>query len=189
MLELYIPLLPLLVHRLGLNYTMVGSLVALGSMSSSFSQPLFGLLSDRLSRPWFVAAGPLVAAVFLSSIGAAPTYAALVALLVAGGIGVAAFHPQTASLAGTSTASRGMAMSFWVTGGTLGWALGPMFATQTARVFGLERTRDRGRARHRALARALSSGCGTSRRSRTRRGNRRNYRNSRPSRVRSACST
>lgn len=136
----YIPLLPLLVHRLGLNYTMVGGLVALGSMSSSFSQPLFGLLSDRLSRPWFVAAGPLVAAVFLSSIGAAPTYAALVALLVAGGIGVSAFHPQTASLAGTSTSSRGMAMSFWVTGGTLGWALGPMFATQTARVFGLERT-------------------------------------------------
>ncbi len=136
----YLPLLPLLVHRLGLNYAMVGGLVAIGSMSSSFSQPLFGLLSDRMSRPWFVALGPLVAAVFLSSIGAAPNYAALVTLLVAGGVGVSAFHPQTASLAGRSAGSRAMAMSFWVTGGTLGWALGPMFATQATKWFGLERT-------------------------------------------------
>ena len=125
----YLPLLPLLVPRLGLNYTLVGTLVAVGAMSSSFAQPVFGFVSDRLSRPWFVALGPLVAAVFLASIGAAPSYAALVALLVLGGFGVSAFHPQTASLAGQTGGDRGKAMSFWVTGGTLGWALGPMFAT------------------------------------------------------------
>lgn len=136
----YLPLLPLLMHRLGLNYAMVGGLVALGSMSSSFSQPVFGLLSDRLGRPWFVALGPLVAAVFLSAIGAAPSYTALVVLLVLGGVGVAAFHPQTASLAGASSPRRGLAMSLWITGGTLGWALGPMLATATVRGFGLERT-------------------------------------------------
>jgi FSR family fosmidomycin resistance protein-like MFS transporter len=136
----FLPLLPLLLHRLGLNYTLIGGLVAIGSMSSSFSQPLFGLWSDRLSRPWFVALGPLVAACFLASIGGAPTYAALVALLVLGGVGVAAFHPQTASLAGVSSPRRAMAMSFWVTGGTLGWALGPMFATASVRAFGLDRT-------------------------------------------------
>lgn len=136
----YLPLLPLLVPRLGLNYTLVGTLVAVGSMSSSFAQPAFGFLSDRMSRPWFVFVGPLVAAVFLSAIGAAPSYAALVALLVLGGFGVSAFHPQTASLAGLSSTDRGKAMSFWVTGGTLGWALGPMFATLTVGAFGLERT-------------------------------------------------
>lgn len=136
----YLPLLPLLVARLGLNYTLVGTLVAVGSMSSSFAQPAFGVVSDRLRRPWFVVLGPLVAAVFLSAIGAAPSYAALLALLVLGGFGVSAFHPQTASLAGRSSADRGKAMSFWVTGGTLGWALGPMFATATVAVFGLERT-------------------------------------------------
>lgn len=136
----YLPLLPLLVPRLGLNYTLVGTLVAVGSMSSSFAQPAFGFLSDRMSRPWFVALGPLVAAFFLSAIGAAPSYAALVALLVLGGFGVSAFHPQTASLAGMSSPERGKAMSFWVTGGTLGWALGPMFATASVGAFGLERT-------------------------------------------------
>ena len=136
----YLPLLPLLVGKLGLDYSKVGSLVALGSMSSSFSQPLFGMLGDRLRRPWFVAAGPLVAAVFLSAIGMAPSYGVLLTLLILGGVGVAAFHPQTAALAGASSPRRNLAMSFWITGGTLGWALGPMFATFTVERFGLERT-------------------------------------------------
>lgn len=136
----FLPVLPLLFHRLGLNYTKVGALVAIASLSSSFSQPLFGLLADRLRRPWFVAAGPVVAAVFMSAIGLAPTYWALVALLFLAGLGVAAFHPQTAALAGASLKQRGVAMSFWVTGGTLGWALGPLFATTTVGLFGIGRT-------------------------------------------------
>ena len=136
----FLPLLPLLTQRLGLNYAMVGGLTAMASMSSSFSQPLFGLWADRLRRPWFVVLGPLIAAVFMSSIGLATSYAGLVALLVFGGIGVAMFHPQTASLAGASSPRRGLAMSFWVTGGTLGWALGPAYATAIVNRFGLEHT-------------------------------------------------
>ena len=84
----FLPLLPLLSQRLGLNYAMVGGLTAMASMSSSFLQPLFGVFADRLRRPWFVALGPMIAAVFMASIGLAPSYAALVALLVLGGVGV-----------------------------------------------------------------------------------------------------
>jgi FSR family fosmidomycin resistance protein-like MFS transporter len=136
----FLPLLPLLSERLGLNYTMVGGLTAMASMSSSFSQPLFGMWADRLRRPWFVVLGPVIAAVFMSSIGLAPDYPTLVVLLALGGVGVAMFHPQTASLAGTSSARRGLAMSFWVTGGTLGWALGPAYATAIVHRFGLDHT-------------------------------------------------
>ena len=136
----FLPLLPLLAARLGLNYAMIGGLTAMASVSSSFSQPLFGVLADRLRRPWFVAFGPLIAAVFMGSVGLATRYESLVGLLVMGGIGVAMFHPQTASLAGTSSTHRGMAMSFWITGGTLGWALGPAFATAVVSRFGLERS-------------------------------------------------
>ncbi len=136
----FLPVLPLLVVRLGLNYTMVGGLVAIASLSSSFSQPLFGWWADRMHRPWFVILGPLVAAVFMSSIGLVDSYAGLVMLLLLGGLGVAAFHPQTASIAGASSPNRGVAMSFWITGGTLGWALGPLFASTTVRLFGLHNT-------------------------------------------------
>ncbi len=136
----FTPLLPLLVHKLGLSLTLVGTLVALASLSSSFSQPLFGLLSDRLHRPWFVAFGPLVAAGFLASIGLAPTYGVLVALLMLGGLGVAAFHPQAAALAADASPRRGIGMSFFITGGTVGWALGPLFSVSLVGRFGLERS-------------------------------------------------
>jgi len=134
------PLLPLLVTKLDMSLTRVGTLVALASVASSFAQPLFGLVSDHLRRPWFVAFGPLTAAVFLSSIGAAPSYGTLVALLMLGGLGVAAFHPQAAALAGGLTSRRSLAMAVFVTGGTLGFALGPLLAVLVAGAFGLERT-------------------------------------------------
>ncbi len=134
------PLLPLLVLKLHLSLTLVGTLVALASLSSSFAQPLFGLISDRMRRPWFVAFGPLVAALFMSALGMAPSYAALVAVLMLAGLGVAAFHPQAASLASEVSPRRGMAMAFFVSGGTLGFSAGPLFAVGIVGAFGLDHT-------------------------------------------------
>ncbi|MGH2668970.1 MAG: MFS transporter, partial [Candidatus Eiseniibacteriota bacterium] len=134
------PLLPLLVAKLDLSLTRVGTLVALAALSSSFAQPVFGLIGDRLRRPWFIAFGPLMAACFLSGIGMAPGYGVLVALLMLGGIGVAAFHPQAAALAADLSPRRGLAMAIFVTGGTLGFALGPLLAVTVVGAFGLERT-------------------------------------------------
>src|SRR5262245_38146016 len=134
------PLLPLLAAKLDLNLARVGTLVALTSVSSSFAQPLFGMLSDRTRRPWFVAFGPLVAAVFMSGLGLAPSYGTLVAMLMLGGCGVAAFHPEAAVLAGNVSPRRGLAMSLFISGGTLGFALGPLFAAGVVQTFGLERT-------------------------------------------------
>ena len=87
------PLLPLLMTKLHLSLTLVGTLVALASVTSSFAQPLFGLVSDRVRRPWFIAFGPLTAALFMSGLGLAPTYGVLVGLLMAGGVGVAGLNP------------------------------------------------------------------------------------------------
>ena len=134
------PLLPLLVTKLHLSLTLVGTLVAFSALSSSFAQPLFGWFADRVDRPWFVAFGPLVAAVFLSSIGLAPSYGALVGLLMLGGIGVAAFHPQAAVIASDVSPRRGIAMSFFVTGGTLGFALGPLISVSVVGAVGLDHT-------------------------------------------------
>ena len=134
------PLLPLLVTKLHLSLTLVGTLVALSTVTSSFSQPLFGLMSDRMRRPWFVALGPLTAAVFMSLLGLAPTYVALVALLMLAGLGVAAFHPQAAVLASQVSGKRNASMAIFITGGTVGFSVGPMFAVGVVSAFGLERT-------------------------------------------------
>jgi FSR family fosmidomycin resistance protein-like MFS transporter len=87
-----------------------------------------------------VAFGPLTAAIFMSGLGLAPNYASLVALLMLAGLGVAAFHPQSAALVMAASERRGMAMAFFVTGGTIGFSVGPMFAVGIVTAFGLERT-------------------------------------------------
>jgi FSR family fosmidomycin resistance protein-like MFS transporter len=134
------PLLPLLALRLHLNLALVGTLVALASISSAFSQPLFGLLADRVRRPWLIGFGPLVAAVFMSAVGLAPSYAALVAILMVGGLGIAWFHPQSAVLATEDSARRSLAMSVFITGGTLGGSLGPLISVAVVGWVGLERS-------------------------------------------------
>jgi FSR family fosmidomycin resistance protein-like MFS transporter len=123
-----------------LSLTLVGTLVALASITSSFSQPLFGLISDRMRRPWFVAFGPLTAAVFMSGLGLAPSYTALVALLMLAGLGVAAFHPQAAVLASQVSPRRNASMAFFITGGTIGFSVGPIFAVGVVSAFGLDHT-------------------------------------------------
>ncbi len=136
----FTPLLPLLIAKFHLSLALVGLLVALGSMSSSLSQPFFGWWSDRLRRPWFVAFGPLLAALFLSAVGAAPSYVALVGLLLLGGLGTASFHPQAASLVGGEGRRRGFSMALFVTGGSIGFAVGPAYAVAAVGAFGLERS-------------------------------------------------
>jgi FSR family fosmidomycin resistance protein-like MFS transporter len=133
----FIPLLPLLVARLHLSLTLVGTLVALSSLSSSFSQPFFGLLADRLRRPWLIGLGPICAAAFMSTIGLAPSFWVLVVLVMLGGMGVSWFHPQSAVLATEASPRRSLAMSVFITGGTLGGALGPAISVGVVGLVGL----------------------------------------------------
>jgi FSR family fosmidomycin resistance protein-like MFS transporter len=133
----FVPLLPLLAARLHLSLTLVGMLVALSSLSSSLSQPLFGIFSDRLRRPWLVGLGPLVAAAFMSTIGLASSFWTLVLLVMLGGLGVSWFHPQSAVLATESSPRRSLAMSVFITGGTLGGALGPILSVGIVGLVGL----------------------------------------------------
>lgn len=134
------PLLPLLMQKLDLNLTLVGTLIALSSISSSLAQPLFGVWADRLRRPWLIVFGPIIAAVFLCSVGLAPNYGWLVAFIMLGGIGVAAFHPQAAALASTLLPKRGLAMSLFVSGGTIGFSVGPLIAVAIVSMLGLHNT-------------------------------------------------
>lgn len=134
------PLLPLLVQKLDLSLAMVGALVAMASVTSSLAQPLFGVVADRMHRPWFVLFGPLCAGIFLCAVGLAPSFGALVALVMVGGLGVAAFHPQAVALAGNLLGRRGLAMSVFVSGGTAGFSAGPLIAVGIAETLGLERT-------------------------------------------------
>jgi FSR family fosmidomycin resistance protein-like MFS transporter len=77
----------------------------------------------------------------LSLIGLATSREALALILIAGGLGAAAFHPPAAALAHRLGGERrGFAMSVYITGGTLGFSLGPLCFAPFAQYFGLEWT-------------------------------------------------
>jgi len=129
---------PLLVKRFGLSLAQAGLLGGALVFSASLMQPAYGYLSDRINSRLFAALGPAVAGVFISLLGLAPGYPWLFAMVLLGGAGVAAFHPQASSQCVANIESnRGRAMAVFVSSGTLGFALGPLFFSLLAREFGL----------------------------------------------------
>jgi FSR family fosmidomycin resistance protein-like MFS transporter len=118
---------PLLVDKLGITLIEAGFLGGLLSFSSSVTQPVYGYLSDRFKSPLFATLAPAVAGIFIASLGIAPSYAWLIALVFLGGAGVASFHPAGSSrvIANLAPERRQMAMAIFISCGSLGLACGP----------------------------------------------------------------
>jgi FSR family fosmidomycin resistance protein-like MFS transporter len=132
------PLLPLLQVKLGLSYTMAGGLAAF-LRSSFLLQPVIGFWADRRNIRAFVIVAPATTALFMSAIGAAPSYTILVLLLICAGISHAAFHaPAPALMMRISGARPGRGMSFFMTGGEFGRAVGPVLIGSVVVVVGLK---------------------------------------------------
>lgn len=132
---------PLIVARHGLSLLQAGILGGLLSFSSSVMQPVYGYLSDRLHFRGFTILAPFIAGVFISTIGLAPSYSWLLALVFLGGIGIAAFHPQgTAHASTTLRQRRGLAMAIFITSGTIGLSCGPAYFSLMTSWLGFERS-------------------------------------------------
>lgn len=134
------PLLPRIMDDMGLSIALATTLAVAFSVASALPQPLFGYLADRVGRRAFAVLGPIVSAVFVSTIGLAPTFWVLIALLVGGGIGSAAFHPPGASYAVRVGEGQGggARYSVFAFGGSIGFALGPLIAVGLVQWRGLE---------------------------------------------------
>jgi MFS transporter, FSR family, fosmidomycin resistance protein len=131
-------LLPFLVDRFGLTYTLAATLMLASTVSSSLVQPLFGLWSDRRGAIWLLPLGVGLAGVGIALAADAPSYGACLALVVVSGIGVAAYHPEGSKFAAyASGRRRASGMSAFSVGGNLGFALGPIVATPLVLAFGL----------------------------------------------------
>jgi FSR family fosmidomycin resistance protein-like MFS transporter len=134
-------LIPFFISERGFTIAAAAGLVFASNVSSSVLQPLFGALADRKSAPWLVPAGLFLAGAGVAAAGLAPTYLLVLACAGATGIGVAAFHPEAArQVYLQSGAKRATAMSFFATGGNLGFAIGPAIATPIQIALGLRGT-------------------------------------------------
>jgi FSR family fosmidomycin resistance protein-like MFS transporter len=122
-------LIPFLTDRFHLNYALAAVLLLAATISSSLVQPLFGHWSDRSGALWLIPGGTALAAVGVGGAAISPVYPLVVLLVFAGGLGVAAFHPEGAKFAAyASGEKRASGMSYFNIGGNLGYSLGA-FAT------------------------------------------------------------
>lgn len=133
------PLLPLLQIKLGLTTSQIFWLAPLYAISSSLMQPVYGMISDRYAKRLFAVFAPTVTAIFVSMIGIAPSYSVLIALLIAGGVGIGSFHPQAAAMAAAASGDRRrVGMALFSATGTLGYAIGPISIAMISSSFGVE---------------------------------------------------
>ncbi len=134
-------LLPFLIRDRGYSYAAAGALFLMASLGSSLLQPLLGIFADRVRAGWLMPAGLLLAGGGLAVTGLVGSYAATAAALLAGGFGVAAFHPEAVRFASyVSAARRGAGMSVFAVGGNIGFALGPILVTPVVVFLGLSGT-------------------------------------------------
>ena len=118
-------LIPFLTDRFDLNYALAAMLLLASTVSSSLVQPLFGLWSDRRGALWLIPGGTILAAVGVGLAAVTPWYPLVLVLVFAGGLGVAAFHPEGAKYAAyASGRKRASGMSYFNIGGNTGYALG-----------------------------------------------------------------
>ncbi len=134
-------ILPFLITQYGFDYQAAAGLMFAFSFLSSIIQPAFGYLSDKLSRPWFIPLGVLLAGGGLACVGLFRGYWAIFAAIVLSGVGAALFHPEGARFANrVSGASKGMGLSLFSIGGNSGFVFGPILAVAAISGFGMHGT-------------------------------------------------
>ncbi len=130
---------PILTQRFSMSLAQAGLLGGVFMFSSSVLQLPFGILADRLQSRAFSIVGPLAAGIFLSSLSWASSYGTLLVLVFLGGMGVAAFHPQSTGEATRLSGERkGVGVALFITAGTFGLACGPPYMAAVIDTFGFE---------------------------------------------------
>jgi len=134
-------LLPFLISEYHLTYAAAGLIIFSANIVSTVVQPLFGYLADRISSPWLMPGGILLAGAGLATTGIVSGYGWVLVCVMLSGIGVAAFHPQGALMVNRISGERkATAMSLFGVGGTVGFAVGPVLVMAAVLSYGLKGT-------------------------------------------------
>jgi len=137
----YIGLIPILTYKFGLSLFMVSLLSATSVISNSLFAPVFGYIADKRGLKYFLVAGPLVTSAFLSVLGVIPTYWVIILFLFFGNLGIAAYHPASAAMAGLYGGSKkGLGTALINFGGNFGVAFGSLLVILILKKIGVNYT-------------------------------------------------
>lgn len=134
-------LLPFFKQKFALTYAVTGTIVFFTNLFSSIVQPLFGYIADRKPLRWLLPLSPLIASSGMALSGFAPSFLLLIPMVVISGIGVALFHPEAFKGAYSHAGQRkATGVSLFAFGGSMGIAVGPIYALTAVSRVGMEGT-------------------------------------------------
>ncbi|MEU4179306.1 MFS transporter [Streptomyces sp. NPDC026589] len=133
-------LVPFFIAERSYSLAVASGIVLAASLLSSVAQPLFGVLTDRWAMPWLLPVSTLLGGVGIALSGLSGSYALTLVFVALSGIGVAAYHPESARVARIAGRGSHRAMGWFSTGGTVGFALAPLMVAAVMSVGGLRWT-------------------------------------------------
>jgi len=132
------PILPLLIQKFSLTYSMAGFLSMCQQLPNLFN-PFLGMLADRIAMRWLVIFAPAVTTITMSLIGIAPNITVVIILLLVMGISSAMFHiPTPVMIRKISGNSIGRGMSYYMFGGEIARTVGPLIILGAITMWTLE---------------------------------------------------
>jgi FSR family fosmidomycin resistance protein-like MFS transporter len=133
-------LVPFFVAERAYDYAAAAGLVLAASVLSSVAQPVFGALTDRWAMPWLLPVATLLGGVGIALSGLSGSYGLTLLFIAISGIGVAAYHPESARVARAASQGSHSAMAWFSVGGNLGFATSPLLVAAVVGTGGLRLT-------------------------------------------------
>ncbi|MFF6956342.1 MFS transporter [Streptomyces sp. NPDC008317] len=133
-------LVPYFVAERAYSYAAASGIVLAASVLSSVAQPLFGLLTDRWAMPWLLPVSTVLGGAGIALSGVSGSYALTLVFVAVSGVGVAAYHPESARVARLASGGSHSAMGWFSVGGNIGFALAPLMVAAVVATGGLRLT-------------------------------------------------
>lgn len=130
-------LVPFFVAERAYSYAAVSGVVLAASLLSSVAQPVFGMLTDRWAMPWILPVSTILGGLGIALSCLSGSYALTLTCVAVSGVGVAAYHPESARVARLVSEGSHTAMGWFSLGGNLGFAAAPLMVTAVVASGGL----------------------------------------------------
>ncbi|MEU1470597.1 MFS transporter [Streptomyces sp. NPDC005761] len=122
-------LIPFFVADRHYSYAVASGIVLAASLLSSVAQPVFGALTDRWAMPWLLPVSTLLSGIGIALSGLSGSYGLTLGFVAISGLGVAAYHPESARAARLVSRGSHSAMSWFSLGGNIGFAFAPIMVS------------------------------------------------------------